>query len=103
MAKQKNYTWSPMHGIQRRRFNQLTLSDQDAYDQAVESLIEAGAHVESQSSDVTVLVLGRRANHVLHLLLSLVTCGVWLPVWFMLSRFGGETRYRVVLREPRTS
>lgn len=24
-------------------------------------------------------------NHVLHLLLSIVTCGLWLPVWALLS------------------
>ena len=30
-------------------------------------------------------VLVRRAstNHVLHLLLSIVTCGVWLPIWIL--------------------
>lgn len=24
-------------------------------------------------------------NHVLHLLLSVLTCGLWLPVWALLS------------------
>lgn len=29
-------------------------------------------------------------NHVLHLLLSIVTLGIWLPVWLGLSiKFGG--------------
>ena len=27
----------------------------------------------------------RRVNHILHLLLSLVTFGLWLPVWLLLS------------------
>jgi len=32
----------------------------------------------------------RRPNHVLHLLLTLTTCGLWLIIWFLLSiRFGG--------------
>jgi hypothetical protein len=32
----------------------------------------------------------KSANHVLHLLLSICTFGLWLPVWFLLSwRFGG--------------
>lgn len=26
-----------------------------------------------------------RPNHILHLLLSVITGGLWLPVWFMLS------------------
>lgn len=25
----------------------------------------------------------QRASHVLHLLLSIVTCGFWLPLWFL--------------------
>ena len=28
-----------------------------------------------------VLAIGRTPNHVLHLLLSLVTCGIWLLIW----------------------
>ncbi len=30
-----------------------------------------------------------RPNHILHLLLSVVTVGVWLPVWFLISLFQG--------------
>jgi rRNA maturation protein Nop10 len=25
-------------------------------------------------------------NHILHLILSLVTCGLWLPVWFFIAK-----------------
>ena len=31
----------------------------------------------------------RRPNHILHLLLSLITLGAWLPVWLLLSIFVG--------------
>lgn len=36
-------------------------------------------------------VLGQRnePSHLVHLLLSLVTVGVWLPVWFVVSVFPG--------------
>lgn len=27
----------------------------------------------------------RKTNHILHLLLSLITLGVWLPIWFLIS------------------
>lgn len=27
----------------------------------------------------------RRPNHILHLLLSLVTAGLWIPIWFLMS------------------
>ena len=26
-----------------------------------------------------------KTNHILHLLLSLITLGLWLPVWFLVS------------------
>ena len=32
-----------------------------------------------------VLVRGATPNHILHLLLTLVTCGLWLIVWVLLS------------------
>jgi hypothetical protein len=40
------------------------------------------------------LVLAERqtANHILHLLLSLVTVGFWIPVWLLLTIFSGPYR-----------
>ncbi len=29
----------------------------------------------------------RRPNHILHLLLTIITGGLWLPVWLLLSLF----------------
>lgn len=41
------------------------------------------------------LVLGEKQtpNHMLHLLLSVVTGGAWLGVWLLIAMFGGG-RYR---------
>lgn len=39
------------------------------------------ARVESQTEYSAVIVRGRRPNHVAHLIGSIVTFGVWLPVW----------------------
>lgn len=33
-------------------------------------------------------------NHILHLLLSLVTFGLWLPVWIIIAIRNGEARTR---------
>lgn len=33
---------------------------------------------------VEVMVVNKGPNHVLHLLLSVVTVGFWLPVWVVL-------------------
>ncbi len=36
-----------------------------------------------------VLAEKQTPNHVLHLLLSVVTAGFWIPVWILVSVFGG--------------
>ncbi len=35
-----------------------------------------------------------RANHILHFLLTLLTCGLWLPVWFLCALLPGKKRCR---------
>ena len=30
-------------------------------------------------------ILSKKTNHVLHLLLSLITAGFWVPVWIMVA------------------
>ncbi|QIK48228.1 hypothetical protein P9A14_10710 [Gordonia hongkongensis] len=41
----------------------------------------AGWRVESQSEYQAVLAKGGNTNHVLHLIISVLTCGIWLFVW----------------------
>ena len=38
------------------------------------------------------MVARKPVNHILHLLLSVVTLGLWLPVWLLVGIFGGEKR-----------
>ena len=38
------------------------------------------------------MVKGRRTNHLLHLLLSVISLGFWVPVWVLLGISGGEKR-----------
>lgn len=59
---------------------------------AVASGVSSGARVESQSDYQAVLVYGKRVNHILHLLLTIVTAGLWLLVWIPLAILGGEKR-----------
>ena len=40
--------------------------------------------VESQSDYQAVLLRGKKVNHILHLLLSVFTAGLWLLVWLSL-------------------
>jgi hypothetical protein len=37
-----------------------------------------------------VLAERQTPNHVLHLLLAVVTVGFWIPVWILLSLFGNS-------------
>jgi hypothetical protein len=41
-----------------------------------------------------VLAVKRTPNHILHLLLSIVTGGLWLFVWLALIIISGESSYR---------
>jgi hypothetical protein len=46
---------------------------------------------------IAVLVKpGQKMNHLLHLLLSLVTCGIWIIVWIILAVTNvGDQRVRI--------
>jgi hypothetical protein len=48
--------------------------------------------VESETAYSAIVVHGEKVNHVLHLLISALMCGLWLPVWFYLAQTGGEVR-----------
>lgn len=61
--------------------------------------VAAGARVESQSDFQAVVVKGKGVNHVLHLILTLVTLGVWGVVWIAMAIFGGENRAMVTVDE----
>lgn len=49
--------------------------------------------VESVTPYSAVVVTGQRVNHVLHLLISVLLCGFWLPVWLLVALTGGEKRH----------
>lgn len=62
-------------------------------------LVARGRRVESQSDFQAVLIHGQQLNHVLHLLISVFTCGLWLIIWGALAIFGGEKREIVKVDE----
>lgn len=59
---------------------------------AVAWWVSTGWRIESQTPIQAVMVRGRRPNHVLHLLLTIVTMGLWLPVWLVLALTSKEQR-----------
>lgn len=41
------------------------------------------------------MVTGKPINHTLHLLVTVLLCGLWLPVWIIMAASGGEKRTTV--------
>ena len=62
-------------------------------------MLPRGMRVESQGDYQAVLIKGRRVNHILHLILTLVTAGLWAVVWIILVIVGGEKRHIVRVDE----
>jgi hypothetical protein len=42
-----------------------------------------------------VVIFRKGPNHILHLLLAIVTAGIWIPVWLLLSITEGNWRCSV--------
>ena len=62
------------------------------------AFVNEGWRVESQNDYSVTFVKGRRPNHLLHLILTLITVGLWgVLVWLPLVLFGGEKRQVVTL------
>ena len=51
---------------------------------------QSGWRVQTQTQTQAQLVKGHRTNHVLHLILTLITLGIWVIVWILMVIFGGE-------------
>lgn len=67
----------------------------EALDEAIRRARERGAGLESQTDYTAVLVVANNPNHVLHLVLSIVTFGVWLLAWLLVVLRGKERRILV--------
>ena len=57
-----------------------------------QELMQQRGRVESVTDYTAVVVYGRPVNHILHLLLTLVTCGLWAVIWLGLVVDHGEQR-----------
>ena len=51
-----------------------------------------GGRVQTRTANAAVVVTGKPVNHVLHLLLSLFLCTMWVPAWHIMAAVGGERR-----------
>jgi hypothetical protein len=55
--------------------------------------------IDSTTPYAATVITGQKVNHILHLLISALLCGLWLPVWFFISLSGGEKR-QVLIVDP---
>ncbi|MDN3352971.1 helix-hairpin-helix domain-containing protein [Actinomadura sp. DC4] len=59
---------------------------------AIMRQVSLGWRIESQVDNHAMMVSGGDVNHLAHLLATLLTCGIWLPVWVILGVTGSEQR-----------
>lgn len=58
-----------------------------------------GWRVQSQSQTQAQLVKGHRTNHILHLILTILTLGIWAIVWILMALLGGEKHKLIAVNE----
>ena len=68
------------------------ITREEKLDQQIASYLTKGWRIESRTDHSAVLVKGKRVNHLLHLILSVLTVGLWLPVWLVVAIVAGEKR-----------
>jgi hypothetical protein len=67
--------------------------------QQIQMAVARGGRVESQGDTMAVVVYGKPVNHILHLLLTILTAGLWIIVWIILVVSGGEKRWMINVDE----
>jgi hypothetical protein len=78
----------------------LTLEERSAaLDNAVVDSTRSGWRTLSRTQTQAQLVKGKPTNHILHLILSVFTLGLWIPVWIGMAVFAGEKQRLVTVDE----
>jgi hypothetical protein len=68
-------------------------------DHSIQVLAAQGWRVQSRTPTQAQLVKGQRVNHILHLLLTIITFGIWAIVWLIVAVRGGEEHAVVTIDE----
>lgn len=64
----------------------------DPLDATVTQYLQLGYRLETRTANQVVLLTGRRINHILHLILTILTLGLWGIVWIIMGIAGGQRR-----------
>ncbi len=79
---------------------QLSETERSAIlDRVIASQTANGWRVTSQSSHSAQFEKGKHTSHVLHLILTLLTAGLWLIVWIIVALAGGHKQRHVFIAE----
>lgn len=70
-----------------------------ALDQELVAMLARGGRVEARTPTSAVVSTGKPINHILHLLITVLLVGLWLPVWIIMAIDGGEKRTTVSVDE----
>lgn len=68
-------------------------------DFALAGMTAQGWQIESQGQLQAVVASGQSVNNVLHAILTIFTCGVWLVVWMLVSVTNKTARQTVYVDE----
>jgi hypothetical protein len=64
---------------------------------AIMRQVALGWRIESQIENHAVMATGGEVNHAAHLIASILTCGIWVPIWVILGVTGGEKRLTITV------
>jgi DNA uptake protein ComE-like DNA-binding protein len=64
---------------------------------AVMRQVALGWRIQAQTDGHAVLAGGGAVNHPVHFLATVLTCGLWLPVWVILGVTGAEKRMSITV------
>jgi hypothetical protein len=66
--------------------------------QAVQAEVMQGGVIESQSDFTAIIRYGKPINHILHLILTLLTCGLWGIVWIVIWIISNQEKKSIALQ-----
>ncbi|WP_324738674.1 hypothetical protein P6281_06655 [Mycobacterium sp. 5-140-3-2] len=70
-----------------------------ALDEELMAMLARGGRVEARTPTSAIVSTGKPVNHILHLLITVLLFGLWLPVWIIIAIDGGEKRTTVSVDE----
>lgn len=70
-----------------------------ALDSAVSRASMSGGRLVSRGQTEAVFEFGQKPNHVLHAIVSFLSCGLWLFVWLFIAMVSSVVRRTIVVDE----